>query len=1467
MSSFDSIVSETTSLLTEKSGQLKQALQEKSGQLNTFISERTDQLKSAINDQVSEAMDTLREKSDQANTLISEKAGDLDKARTAAANWAHHQRFQVANSANTAGIYARAKNEEFQNEIEAETANIHDQVSGLETKVDDLEKATTNLMKDRQGQLENAANNSESFIKDTSESWDETSDQFKESLRNQRSGCSPRLNNLVSENSTMLNNADFDDAEESFDKVNVSTKSQLRQLHEAKSEYLGKSTQLQENKSAKLSKKTTQLKGELDAVEMNLDKESQELPNLMDDNLSKTLWTADQTNDLVENTIDQKSNQIHKALDGKVTEVKDTIEETSKDIENRLQHEVNQRNAELNEKVHQLKNTINSTTDRVDNMIDDVTEQTRQKIQVTSNQFKAVISEKSDQLKSAVSHAIGNAVGGILSDSIVGSALSNGLNIAGNMISDKAGRLIDQTLTDRPPTHLELLEAKGYHLDLFELEHKGNEWLRSILENMDELNRELKSLNADMKTYDADDEEIDAGDDLVPELSKSKNSRNRKSYIAEGINLLIDYWIPPAFSNTAEKDISFSETSSKKERTNLEKLPSDTVEGGYEMSFENYLGDVTHVEDENDYEEDQRVVTKRDLKKILGKGYTHSNLNLLWRFLQRAEEKIEEGEEFPKFGTSLATLVEKPMLLSLKSFDFTHGSMKRLFSKSSLKTNEDKDEEEPIIIKPATPKGKLSSWMSFRSTHSMDDVHLPEIKENADEERSPPAEEPKHISKEENHQEHHQEHVQNEENSHPAEGSQGHHPHHMKPLALAVQSALAMHHQSSKKFGFSESNASLSSFEDDEGTIPLSIFRQFIQESSKRNLGLCLSALVLCLLKLVEHPKIPGILKEAMEIVKQLLRPLIGYTGSFGILVAIEDVREIVHEDPDELLALEAEADEEALQRRLELVKSFATDFQESFDNGFAPDPSLMMSIAIEVSTSFIGLGPSTKRRLAILQSILGLTSIEDDKKKIDTVDSNLKAEIAVIQSLPRIEKDLFSEDARNRHSAQMEHMDLLRQEQAAALKKQEEMIETLQEELKSSFDVRALLGEEGEIGDFWVHNFGKECYEVHEKRFYAALIRSYDKLDEKEWKKLRSMLMDTRGMVTAIQLQQFVGRDGSLAKVIDKFLKKNKMPRHLNDLQDLDHLDTNSSSIYGNSKKERSKFESSASSEDLRRQIASFIEKSGVTDNQNNHASSFSSLPNLSRNSSISEHEPYSLPSIDEDHSQNHKLILQPRRKSKDFFTNNSLGNNSSLPDIHVVHPHDSASSAHLFHHPPPSINTESLRSRSFSKDKSLPSPTQSSSTPLSKGRTPNTCPSPKQLSSTPMSHDNKTPNTFPSPKHAASSPHPVQKRANSISSRSSSEDSSEIPLVLQMYQQHLPAWNDHFSSAEPNSSSVTPPPTLHDTHRHTYDSFTDWKNHHKHDKDIYLQGVSNDEKEKKRATSTERRQARLRLYEPLLK
>eukprot|EP01031_Cornospumella_fuschlensis_P032499 gene32499-39293_t len=461
-------------------------------------------------------------------------------------------------------------------------------------------------------------------------------------------------------------------------------------------------------------------------------------------------------------------------------------------------------------------------------------------------------------------------------------------------------------------THFQLLHEHGYYLETYSVQHQANEALRGMLEMIDHLNQELKILNNDAKTYDNDDGEIDAGDDLIPQVEKKHNSKDRKHFVHEGVDLLMEFWF-----------------------------------------------------------EGKQCLNRADIKRVMGKGYNKSNLNLLWRYLRKQDASDQEA--------------------------------------CSL-------EEE--VIRAET-------------------------------------------------------------------------------------------------------------------------LCRFLQASSGRNLGLALCAIEICILNLMNKSNMPNVIAEAMDIVTTMLNPLIGYTASFGLLIALEEIRESVKDDPQEIAILEAEMDEEALERRLGLVRAFASDFKDSIEHGFAPDPSLMLSIAVEVSTSFVGLGPTTKRRLQLLQSIVGLTSIEADVRKIEKVDTDLKAEVAMMQSLPVVAEDLDTE-----------HFDRLRADQAALGETTKSIVEMLGT-LKENFDVRGVLGDQGEAADFWVSNFGKECYEVHWQRFLAALKMNYSDIPPKHLEKVRMMLVDVRGHVTALQLQQLVSFNGSLATVITKLAKRKQLPKTLQAVQD----------------------------------------------------------------------------------------------------------------------------------------------------------------------------------------------------------------------------------------------------------------------------------------------------------------------------
>ena len=144
----------------------------------------------------------------------------------------------------------------------------------------------------------------------------------------------------------------------------------------------------------------------------------------------------------------------------------------------------------------------------------------------------------------------------------------------------------------------------------------------------------------------------------------------------------------------------------------------------------------------------------------------------------------------------------------------------------------------------------------------------------------------------------------------------------------------------------------------------------------------------------------PALMQRTTEVTKRVIRPLIGYALGFGLLFQIESMREGTTDDPEEIAALQAEADERGLDSRMELMESFSVDFEESYSYHLAPDPSLLLSIAIDAGDSKYGLGPNTRKRLELLMVILSICNIEADKKTIEKVDNDLKQELSLITSL-----------------------------------------------------------------------------------------------------------------------------------------------------------------------------------------------------------------------------------------------------------------------------------------------------------------------------------------------------------------------------------------------------------------------------------------------------------------------------------
>ena len=195
----------------------------------------------------------------------------------------------------------------------------------------------------------------------------------------------------------------------------------------------------------------------------------------------------------------------------------------------------------------------------------------------------------------------------------------------------------------------------------------------------------------------------------------------------------------------------------------------------------------------------------------------------------------------------------------------------------------------------------------------------------------------------------------------------------------------------------------------------------------------------------------------------------------------------------------------------MELIQAFASDFRESFEHGVAPDPSLMVSIAIEAGTSFIGLGPTTRRRIELMYAIASICNIEADKVAIEKVEHDMKSELQLMQSL----------------GSNTSH-------------------EILGDLALSSFDARRVIGGDPDTQEFWVSSFGKECHEVSWNRFRMSITSYYGKPSRNALNRMKLMLMDMKGNVPLEHVKAFISNTGSLAEAIKLLQKSEKMPKNL---------------------------------------------------------------------------------------------------------------------------------------------------------------------------------------------------------------------------------------------------------------------------------------------------------------------------------
>ena len=288
-------------------------------------------------------------------------------------------------------------------------------------------------------------------------------------------------------------------------------------------------------------------------------------------------------------------------------------------------------------------------------------------------------------------------------------------------------------------------------------------------------------------------------------------------------------------------------------------------------------------------------------------------------------------------------------------------------------------------------------------------------------------------------------------------------------------------------------------------------FRQFMLEEGAHNAGFNIALLGSAALHAalaVDFSEAPALMERTRSVMTRVVRPLIANALSFGLLFQAEGMREGVADDPEEIAALQAEADERSLESRMVLMEAFAVDYEESYDYNLAPDPSLLLSVAIDAGESKYGLGPSTRRRLELLLAILSICNIDADKAAIERVEHDLKQELALLSSLG---SSSISEKIAELHT------DLVR----------------------SAFDARKMLA--GEAADFWVKSFGLSCYEVSWPRFRTAFSENFAStqptpISERDVKRMQFLLSTPpSGFVTLDSFRSFTGgvNGGSLSRVV----------------------------------------------------------------------------------------------------------------------------------------------------------------------------------------------------------------------------------------------------------------------------------------------------------------------------------------------
>mmetsp|Transcript_24408 Transcript_24408/g.40651 ORF Transcript_24408/g.40651 Transcript_24408/m.40651 type:complete len:577 (-) Transcript_24408:228-1958(-) len=96
----------------------------------------------------------------------------------------------------------------------------------------------------------------------------------------------------------------------------------------------------------------------------------------------------------------------------------------------------------------------------------------------------------------------------------------------------------------------------------------------------------------------------------------------------------------------------------------------------------------------------------------------------------------------------------------------------------------------------------------------------------------------------------------------------------------------------------------------DEKHIDTVKFTRYLKIVCKNNLGLALASMCMCLLDRLAYDDFPPMITKAIEAIVSLVQPLLNYATSLGLMIAIEEIRDLEKENPAEIAALIQEEEE-----------------------------------------------------------------------------------------------------------------------------------------------------------------------------------------------------------------------------------------------------------------------------------------------------------------------------------------------------------------------------------------------------------------------------------------------------------------------------------------------------------------------------------------------------------------------------